>query len=70
MQLCREVAAYKSAHGMQVLDSSREEQVLASRMAMAEDETLRPSVRTLYVQLMSLSRAEQQKLVEEAKASC
>ena len=68
MNLCREVAAYKIAHDMQVLDASREEQVLASRMALAQDESLQQPVRELFIKLMALSRAEQQKLLEEAKA--
>ena len=70
MQLCRGVAEYKLAHGLPVLDAGREEVVLASRMAKARDESLRPAVRELYVSLMSLSRAEQQRMMEEAGASC
>ena len=70
MQLCRQVAEYKLAHDMPVLDSSREQQVLDSRAAKAADDTLRPYVRRLYVELMALSRAEQQRMLEEAKTSC
>ena len=70
MQLCRQVAEYKLAHDMPVLDSSREQQVLDSRAEKAADDTLRPYVRRLYVELMALSRAEQQRMLEEAKTSC
>ena len=70
MKLCREVAAYKISKGLPVLDSSREEQVLDTRAAQAHDEALRPAVRELYKCLMALSRAEQQKLLEEAGCSC
>ena len=66
MNLARDVAAYKIARGMPVLDRSREEQVLDSRCAMLVDPYWAPSVRALYEQIMALSRAEQQKLVEEA----
>ena len=66
MNLARDVAAYKIANGMQVLDRSREEQVLASRCGMLEDPCWAPAVRELYEQIMALSRAEQQKLLEEA----
>ena len=66
MTLARDVAAYKIANGMQVLDCSREEQVLASRCGMLEDAYWAPAVRELYEQIMALSRAEQQKLLEEA----
>jgi len=66
MILAREVAAYKIDCGMPVLDRSREEQVLQSRCAMLEDPYWAPALRELYEQIMALSRAEQQKMVEEA----
>ncbi len=66
MNISREVAAYKIAHGMQVLDRSREEQVLDSRGRMLDDPYWAPAVHALYERIMALSRAEQQKLVEEA----
>ena len=66
MQLCREVAQYKIANGMQVLDRSREEKVLESRAAMLGDPYWKDSVRSLFEGFMALSRAEQQKLLEAA----
>lgn len=70
MSLCREVAAYKIAQGLPVLDSSREEQVLDTRAARAEDTQLAPAVRELFQCLMRLSREEQQRMMEEAKHQC
>lgn len=67
MALAGQVAAYKMAHHLPVLDSSREEQVLASRAAMLEEPRLAHSVRTLYEEIMRLSRQEQQRILEEAK---
>ncbi|MBR3765009.1 MAG: chorismate mutase [Clostridia bacterium] len=64
MLLSRDVAAYKIAHAMPVLDRSREEQVLASRCAMLQDAHWAPSVRELFVKIMALSRAEQERLLE------
>lgn len=66
MTIARDVAAYKLANGMPVLDRSREEQVLESRCAMLTDPYWGPSVRALYEQIMALSRQEQQRLIEEA----
>ena len=66
MQLCREVAQFKIANGMQVLDRSREEKVLDSRAAMLDDAYWAGSVRSLFEGMMALSRAEQQKLLEAA----
>ena len=66
MQLCRDVALYKIANGMQVLDRSREEKVLESRAAMLDDPYWAESVRSLFEGIMALSRAEQQKLLEAA----
>ncbi|MGN1370318.1 MAG: chorismate mutase [Aristaeellaceae bacterium] len=64
MKLCREVAKYKIANGLQVLDRSREEKVLASRAAMLKDPYWADSVRTLFEGVMALSRAEQEKLLK------
>lgn len=66
MTLARDVAAYKIAHGLPVLDRSREEQVLDSRCAMLADSCWSPAVRALFEQIMALSRQEQQRLLEEA----
>lgn len=63
MHIVRDVAAYKRAHGLPVLDRSREAQVLDSRTAMLTDERLTGSVRTLFEQLMALSRAEQEAML-------
>ena len=64
MNLARDVAEYKIARGLPVLDRSREEQVLDSRCAMLEDAYWAPALREMFEQLMALSRAEQQKMVE------
>ena len=66
MVLCRDVAKYKIANGMQVLDRSREERVLESRAAMLDDPYWAESVRALYEGIMALSRAEQEKLLKAA----
>ena len=70
MTICRDVARYKIAHGMPVLDRSREEQVLESRAAMLSDPYWAQSVRALFEGVMALSRAEQEKLLraEEEQA--
>ncbi len=65
MNLARDVAEYKIARGLPVLDRSREEQVLESRCALLQDAYWAPALRELYEQIMALSRAEQQKMVEE-----
>ena len=63
--LARAVAAYKLAHDLPVLDRSREEIVLASRCSMLQDGRLAPGVRRLFEELMALSRAEQEKVMED-----
>lgn len=70
MGISREVAAYKIAHQMQVLDASREEQVLASRAALVEGDTMQAAVRTLFTEIMALSREEQQRLLKEEGIEC
>lgn len=66
MALSREVARYKLAHGLPVLDAAREEQVLDSRAAMLDDSALGEDVRALYACIMALSRDEQERLLKEA----
>ena len=65
MQVSRDVAAYKHAHQMNILDTSREQLVLQSRAAMAKEEALRPAVTDLYRTLMALSREEQRKYLDK-----
>ena len=67
MHLVRRVAQYKLAQGIPVLDSTREEAVLASRAAMLEEKAWQGSVRELYQTLMALSRAEQENCIREAQ---
>ena len=65
MGLSRDVAAYKMAHGLPVLDRSREEIVLQSRCSMLQDGHWAPAIRELYETIMALSRAEQLRMMEE-----
>ena len=66
MVLSQEVAQVKMAQGMDVLDASREKQVLDSRAAMLDDAPWAGDVRTLYETIMAMSRAEQQRMLKEA----
>ena len=65
MTLCRDVAQYKIAHHMPVLDRSREEIVLASRMSMLKERRWAGDVRALYECIMACSRAEQERILRE-----
>ena len=67
MAVSRQVALYKHAHGLPVLDQGREEQVLASRAAMLSDPSLAPALRTLYEAVMALSREEQETCLREVR---
>ena len=69
MALSGEVAEYKRAHDLPVLDASREAHVLDSRAAMATP-AHQAAVRALMKEIMSLSRAEQEQLLKEAKPEC
>lgn len=66
MEIARDVAAYKIANGLPVLDRSREAQVLDSRAAMLQDPHWEDSVRALFESVMAISRAEQERLLTEA----
>lgn len=65
MMIARDVARYKVTRDLPVLDRSREEIVLASRVSMLEDGHFAPGVRALYECIMALSREEQERLLRE-----
>ena len=67
MAISRQVAQYKLAHDLPVLDAGREAQVIASREAMLTDPALAPSVRGLFASIMALSRQEQEALMREVR---
>ncbi len=64
MEAVREVAAYKKEHGLPVLDSAREEEVLRRGSARVEDDELRAYYVNFIRNNMELSRAYQHKLLE------
>lgn len=67
MALSREVAQVKRSQGKPVLDAAREAQVIETRCAMLTDSALREDVKTLFGQIMALSRQEQERLLLEAQ---
>lgn len=60
MACSRGVADYKMAHNLPILDAAREKQVIASRVAKLEDESLAGATQKLFEEIMAISRAEQQ----------
>ena len=64
MAVTAEVGAYKVAHRLPVLDPQREQEVLAKKAQLVE-EALRGDVTELFETIMSISRRQQRRLVEE-----
>lgn len=64
MDAAAEIAAYKKAHGLPVLDASREAEKLSSIRAMCRPETA-GLVCGVFEAVMAASRAYQEKLMEE-----
>ena len=64
MEVSRQIAAYKRKNDLPVLDAGREEQVLVSRTQMLKDMAHSQAIRDLFIEIMRLSRLEQQKLLE------
>ena len=64
MQIARDVALYKLRHNINILDTSRENQVLESRAAMLEDEALKKPLTDLFREIMRLSREEQSRCLD------
>ena len=65
MAVAGEVAAYKMAHDLPVLDASREQQVIASRQGYLREQRYAGDIARLFELLMERSRAEQQRVMEE-----
>lgn len=65
MSVTQKVGEYKKQNSIPVLDSSREQQVIASRTALAADPAGKADVATLYESILAISRRQQRKLVRE-----
>lgn len=65
MNLSMQMAAWKKAQGLPVLDKQREQQVIVSRRDMLTDSRYAPCVETLYETILSLSREEQNRWLQE-----
>ena len=65
MAVTEQVGRWKLANGIPVLDRSREEQVLASKVDLLQDKALTADVTDLFEAIMAISRRQQQKLLDE-----
>ena len=65
MAVTRQVGKYKLSQGLPVLDRGREEQVLAGKVSLLQDKSLTADVIDLFEAIMTISRRQQQKLLDE-----
>ena len=65
MAVTQKVGEYKKQNGLPVLDSGREQEVIAAKTALAHDPTEKADVARLYESIMAISRRQQRKLVKE-----
>ena len=65
MGVTYKVGQYKVRNHMNVLDESREKEVLAAKAALTDDPAMQGDLTTLFESIMSISRKQQRKLVEE-----
>ena len=65
MAVTEQVGRWKLENGIPVLDRSREEQVLASKVDLLQDKALAADVTDLFEAIMAISRRQQQKLLDE-----
>lgn len=68
MAVSRLVAAYKKKNKLPVLDAAREEQVISSRQQMLSDRKLEAPLRELWMEIMRLSRLEQESALDRGDA--
>ena len=69
MEAAREVAEYKSAHGLPILDSAREAEVIENNVKKLESEELRPYYVNFLQNNMSVSRNYQDTLISGMKVA-
>ncbi|MBQ3090150.1 MAG: chorismate mutase [Oscillospiraceae bacterium] len=65
MEVSRNVAAYKIANQIPVLDPERERQVLEAKAAMVDTPEMKADVNKLFETIMSMSRAHQRSIMQE-----
>ena len=65
MAVTQKVGEYKKQNGLPVLDSGREQQVLAAKTALADGPAAKADVAALYESIMAISRRQQRKVVRE-----
>ena len=66
MAVAEEVAAYKQAHSLPILDAAREAEVLRSRAALGGNPVEEEELKQLFTLLMRLSRQRQAAVMERA----
>lgn len=68
MEISEDVARWKIANGMQVLDRKREKEKLRTLADLATNDFNRRGITELYEQIMAISRKRQYQMMDEAKA--
>lgn len=63
MAVCQEVAAYKAANGLPVLDVQREREVLEAKRQLVKEPSMQPHVAALFETIMAQSRQLQARSV-------
>ena len=69
MQMAKEVAEYKSAHGLPILDAKREAELIDKNASLLEDDELRPYYVNFLQGNMSVSRGYQDMLTNGMKVA-
>jgi monofunctional chorismate mutase len=67
MHLVKDVATYKIAHNMQVLDESREKDLIAKNRLVVQDDEIMKYYEIFYKSLMDVSKTMQKDLINKAK---
>ncbi|MFV0363204.1 MAG: prephenate dehydratase [Suipraeoptans sp.] len=67
MDACKEVGLNKAASGKKVYDEEREREKLKQVMSYVDDNALKKNVEELFIQIMTQSRREQYKIINEKR---
>ena len=69
MEMTKDLAIYKKRHDIGALDSAAEKELLKRKLLMIDEPGLRADVTNLYEAIMSISRRQQRRIINEDKRS-
>lgn len=65
MELVKEIAKYKKANGLNVLDSKREEEIIEKNLSKINNPDLKEYYKELFLKMLEISKTYQERILDE-----